>query len=134
MSLPVTPNLERVIAETPDEQDFLIVSKTGRVLTPHRASQVIRDLKLRANQAAAVDTSKVGIRDELRPYDLRGTAATNLLRAGCSLNEIAVTMGWRLRHAANIIERYAALVPDVADEVLAKLIEAQKKAERKSGL
>lgn len=132
VSLPVTPNLERVIAETPDGQDFLIVSKTGRELTPHRASQVIRALKLRVNKAADNDTSKVGIRDELRPYDLRGTAATNLLRAGCSLNEIAVTMGWKLRHAANIIERYAALVPDVADEVLAKLIEAQKKAEGKN--
>ncbi|SFU68152.1 hypothetical protein SAMN04488527_110100 [Aliiroseovarius crassostreae] len=40
---------------------------------------------------------------------MRGTAATELLRAGCSLQEIAVTMGWGLRHAGNIIERYAAL-------------------------
>ena len=52
-----------------------------------------------------------------------------MLRAGCSLNQIAVTMGWGLRHAANIIEKYAALVPEVTDEVLEKLIIARKTAE-----
>jgi hypothetical protein len=67
------------------------------------------------------------VRDELRLYDMRGTAATELLRAGCSLNEIAVTMGWGLRHASNIIEKYAATVPEVADEVLAKLTAARQK-------
>ena len=58
---------------------------------------------------------------------MRGTAATELLRASCSLNEIAVTMGWGIRHAANIIETYAALVPEVADDVLAKLMFARRK-------
>jgi hypothetical protein len=61
-----------------------------------------------------------------------GTAATELLRAGCSLNEIAVATGWRLRHAGNLIEKYAALVPDVSDEVLEKLKKARaKEAESK---
>ena len=46
-----------------------------------------------------------------------GASATALLRAGCTLNEIAVTTGWGIRHAANILERYAALVPEVSDEV-----------------
>jgi hypothetical protein len=68
------------------------------------------------------------IRDELRLYDLRGTAATALLRAGCSLHEIAITMGWGLRHAANIIEKYAALVPEVSYEVLEKLRIARDRA------
>lgn len=57
----------------------------------------------------------------------RGTAATEPLRAGRSLNEIAVKMGWGLRHAANIIEKYAATVPEEADEVLAKLTRAHQR-------
>ncbi|MEY8840180.1 hypothetical protein AB9K41_14235, partial [Cribrihabitans sp. XS_ASV171] len=95
--------------------------------TPERASGIVRDLKARANAAAEEDSTKIHIRDELRLYDMRGTAATELLRAGCSLNEIAVTRGWGLRHAANIIEKYAAVVPEVADEVLDKLNAQRKK-------
>jgi hypothetical protein len=38
-------------------------------------------------------------------------------------------MGWGLRHAANIIEKYAAIVPEVADEVLAKLTAARRESE-----
>ncbi|WP_343079749.1 hypothetical protein [Ostreiculturibacter nitratireducens] len=34
---------------------------------------------------------------------------------------------WELRHAANIIEKCAAVVPEVADEVLAKLTAASLK-------
>lgn len=120
-SIPVTPALAALIDSTPAGQEFLVVSLEGHRLTPERASQIVRDLKARANKLASRDPMATPIREELRLYDLRGTAATALLRADCSLNQIAVTMGWGLRHAANIIERYAALVPEVADEVLAKL-------------
>jgi len=127
VSIPVTPALAELIDTTPKAQKRLIVSLDGRPLTPERASQIVRDVKARANDAAKADPTRIHIRDELRLYDMRGTAATELLRAGCSLNEIAVTMGWGLRHAANIIERYAALVPEVADEVLEKLVRARRK-------
>ncbi|MBM06539.1 MAG: integrase [Oceanibulbus sp.] len=126
VSIPVTPALSTLIETTPAGQEYLVVSLEGHMLTPERASGIVRDLKKRANAAAAKDSSLVHIRDELRLYDMRGTAATELLRAGCSLNEIAVTMGWGLRHAANIIEKYAAVVPEVADEVLKKLDEFRK--------
>lgn len=63
---------------------------------------------------------KVDARDELRLYDIRGTAAKELLRAGCCVYGIAATKGWGLRHAASVIELYAALAPEVADEVHAK--------------
>lgn len=127
-AIPVTPALDALIDATPIAQQHLIVSKSGLPLKSHRASQIIRDLKTRANEAANEDETKFRVREDLRLYDMRGTAATELLRAGCSLNEIAVTMGWGLRHAANIIEKYAALVPEVTDEVLAKLAKAQKAA------
>ena len=126
VSIPVTPALAELIDTTPEDQTHLIVSLEGRHLTSLRASQIVRTLKERANEEARHDRSKVHVRDELRLNDLRGTAATALLRAGCSLNQIAVTMGWGIRHAANIIERYAVLVPEVSDEVLAKLTAAQR--------
>lgn len=127
VSIPVTKALGELIDNLPEGQDLLVTSLTGRPLTALRASQIIRDLKIRHNKKVDEGLLKVRIRDELRPYDMRGTAATALLRAGCSLNEIAVTMGWGLRHAANVIERYAALVPEVSDEVHRKLRKAKKK-------
>ncbi len=130
VSIPVTPALSKLIDETPPEQKYLIVSLEGRQLKSERASGIIRDLKQRANRLASGSQDCIHVRDELRLYDMRGTAATELLRAGCSLNEIAVTMGWGLRHAANIIEKYAATVPEVADEILEKLIIARQKRSR----
>ena len=123
----MTAALGRRIDETPASQKDLGVALEGHKLRPERASGMGRDLKARANAAAEKDNTKIHIRDELRLYDMRGTAATELLRAVCSLNEIAVTMGWGLRHAANIIEKYAAVVPEVADEVLDKLNAQRKK-------
>lgn len=116
INIPVTKALGEVIDSTPIGQEYLFVSLSGRPLTAERASQMIREQKL-----AAIARDTDSIRPELRLQDMRGTAATELLRAGCSLNEIAVYMGWELRHAANVIERYAALVPEVADEIRRKL-------------
>jgi integrase len=121
ISLPVTPALGALIDTMPEGQDLIVPSLTGGVLTARRASGIIVDVRKRHNAKAKKDDTLIAIRQELRPYDLRGTAATQLLRAGCSLNEIAVTMGWGLRHAANVIENYAALVPEVSDDVLEKL-------------
>ncbi len=124
----MTEALGEVIDNLPEEQDLLVTSLTGKPLTALRASQIIRDLQIRHNKKVDEGLLKVRIRDELRPYDMRGTAATALLRADCSLNEIAVTMGWGLRHAANVIERHAALVPEVSEEVHRELRKAKKKA------
>lgn len=129
MGIPFTPALARLIDATPMDQEHLVVPLDGHELTPLRASQIVRDLKDRANAAAEVDSSLTHVRDCLRLYDMRGTAATALLRAGCTLNEIAVSMGWGLRQAANIIENYAALVPEVSDEVLRKLEAARARAD-----
>lgn len=126
VAIPVTPALAELIDTTPSRQEYLVVSLEGHRLQPERASNIVRDLRSRVNEQAKGDPSKFSIRDELHLYDMRGTAATELLRAGCSLEEIAVTMGWGLRHASNIIEKYVALVPEKSDEVLLKLAAARK--------
>ena len=35
-------------------------------------------------------------------------------------------MGWSLRYAANVIENYAAVAPEVSDEILVKLEKARR--------
>jgi hypothetical protein len=46
-----------------------------------------------------------------------------LLRANCKLAHIASVFGWSLRYAQNVIESYAQVDPEVADEVLIRLSE-----------
>jgi site-specific recombinase XerD len=86
---------------------MILVSERGRPLTEHRASEGVRQWR-----------DKAGLSPDLRLYDCRGTAATNLLRAGAKLSHIAAVFGWSLRYAQNVIEAYAAVAPEVADEVL----------------
>lgn len=128
VAIPVTPALAQLIDTTPDNQEYLVVSLDGHKLQPERASGIVRDLRQRVNDAAKNDRSKINIRNELHFYDMRGTAATELLRAGCSLEQIAATMGWGIRHAGNIIENYVVLVPEKSDEVLVKLAKARQEA------
>ena len=130
-SFPVTPALAQVIDTTPPGQQTLLVSLKGKRLKPERASQIVKDVVRRANRAASQNASQTPVRTDLRLYDMRGTAATSLLRAGCSLNEIAVCMGWSMRTASSMIERYARVVPEVTDEVLDKLERAEKAQRRR---
>lgn len=117
-SIPVTPTLAQILDATPPDRMLVAVNAHGRPLTAQRASEGVRQWR-----------DKAGLSDVLRLQDARGTAATRLLRAGCSLNQIAAHMAWSLRHAANVIERYASVSPDDADEVLT-LLAIAKGAER----
>jgi site-specific recombinase XerD len=89
---------------------LLLTNARGNQLTPHRASEGLRQWR-----------DKAGLSEDLRLQDCRGTAATRLLDAGLSLSEIASHMGWSLRHAANVIEHYARVSPGETDAVLLKL-------------
>lgn len=122
-SIPVTPNLALILNETPRDQILILTSANGKPLTEHRASEGVRQWRDKAGLTPDV------LGYDLRLNDARGTAATRLLRADLSLNQIAAHMGWSLRHAANVIERYAAVSPDESDDVLIKLA-AHRKAEK----
>jgi len=63
---------------------------------------------------------------DMRLYDARGAAATRLLRAGLSLAQIAGYMGWSLRSAAAMIDRYAQVSPGETDAVLTLLSTAKE--------
>ncbi|MFO7853907.1 MAG: hypothetical protein R6V44_01520 [Paracoccaceae bacterium] len=109
--------LAEVIDATPSARLSILVSHDGRPLTVNRASQDMG----RWIKAA-------GLCAEPQWQDTRGTAATKLLRLGLNLGEIASHMGWSVRFAANVIESYATVAPELSDETLVKL-EPAKRAE-----
>ncbi|WP_237401087.1 tyrosine-type recombinase/integrase [Rhodovulum sulfidophilum] len=93
--IPITPELAEVIDTTPAGRLLILTNASGNALSPHRASEGVRQWR-----------DKAKLSDDLRLYDARGTAATRLLNAGLSLAEIANHMGWSVRYAANVIEHY----------------------------
>lgn len=110
-SIPVTRRLAALIAELPDDQERIIVASDGRVFKNSDS----------LGRAISEWRDRLGIRRELRLYDARGTAVTRLVRAGCTLTELATHMGWSYQHAAQMVEKYAALDPDMSDGVLEKV-------------
>ncbi len=123
-TLPVTPEMAVIIAETPADRMLVLTNASGEPLTEHRVSEGLRQWR-----------DKAGLTEEalgysLRLYDTRGTAATRLLNQGLTLKEIAEHMGWSLRTAANMIEKYALVSPDETDAILHKLTAAQRTGTR----
>lgn len=118
--IPVTNRMGRLIDETAADQLLILTSVAGLSLTTHRASEGLRQWR----DKAGLDPESIGY--DLRLNDARGTAATRLLREGLSLAQIAACMGWSLRTAAAMIERYAQVSPEETDEVLLILNRSKK--------
>ena len=108
--------------------EFQIASSGGAVADKRR-------LVSQAGRCAIVPRIVLA-RGEIEPTSSRnvlqhGRTATEEALIRCGINRPTRFVGSRrIRHAANIIERYAALVPEVADEVLAKMMAARAKARR----
>jgi integrase len=125
-SIPVTARMGRLIDSLPKDQDHIIVTQGG---TPYTHENYLGDavsewrdkLKIRADLPA---------KQRPRLYDARGTAATRLLSAGADMKEIATHMGWSLKHASEVIERYVALSPEMTDGLALKLARAERKNTR----
>jgi len=115
-SIPVTPVMAALIAATPEGQTHFIANKAGQ---PYQHENYLGD-------AVSQWRDTLKIRSALRLYDARGTAATRLLWADASLKEIATCMGWSLKHAADVISRYAALTPGMSDGIADKLAASRK--------
>lgn len=108
--------MAELIAATPADQATFIVNKDGSPFKKANSlGQVIHDWR-----------DKLNLRKELHLYDARGTAVTRLVRAGCTIAELAAHMGWSVAHAADMVSRYAALDPDMTDGIQDK-VEGKKK-------
>lgn len=123
-SIPLTPRMAALIDALPSKQDRIIVTKSGQ---PYTHENYLGD-------AVSEWRDKLKLRKALRLYDARGTAATRLLEAGADLKEIATHMGWSIKHAAEVIERYVALSPGMTDSLADKLREAEARTKLQTGL
>ncbi|MBM3605868.1 MAG: site-specific integrase, partial [Alphaproteobacteria bacterium] len=114
-SIPVTDRMAGLIDATPESQARLIVNMRG---LPYQHENYLGD-------AVSEWRDRLKLRRDLRLYDARGTAATRLLEAGAEMKEIATHMGWSLKHASEVIERYVALSPAMSDSLAAKIKAAE---------
>ena len=96
-SVPVTDRAATVIDTTPPGQKTLLVNEHGQSLTEEWLSKAVTKHR-----------RKAGLRDELVLYNFRGTAATRLLRAGATLEQLASHFGWSRSTAAKMLDFYAA--------------------------
>lgn len=110
-AIPLTPRMAKLIDDLPPEQERIITNKAGR---PYKKDDSLGD-------AVCDWRDKLGLRKELRLYDARGTAATRLINAGADMKEMALHMGWSLKHAGEVIEYYVSLDPTMSDTLADKL-------------
>lgn len=112
--IPVSPVLKQIYDETPPGRDLILVTEKGRPFGTSRLSQYVKGWMRRAE-----------FPEEIALTDTRGTAATNLILQGKPLSEVARHMGWSLRFAQNVIDRYVEIAPDIGDQIVTKLAESR---------
>jgi integrase len=108
--IPIYPALAELIGEIPRGASLTILnSARRRPWSEAGLESAFRRAKVDAGEAAAVaagDSNAVsGIR-QLRFHDLRGTAATNFVRAGLDLHDVATVLGWSKAKVEQIAARY----------------------------
>lgn len=102
--VPLTAEAKSIVDELSRERSALIDAgrvPTAFVLTTEKGTKWLPPSLTQAFIRAA---SSAGV--EKRLHDLRGTAATRLIRAGCTTLEVATIMGWEERSVERILYRY----------------------------
>lgn len=115
-SLPILPELQAIIDETPSGRLAILSKAHGEPLTPDYASKLITRWRREA-----------GITRELHLHDARGTATTRLVRAGVPLDQIALWMSWKPDYAQKMLVRYLALDPDRARDAGRLVMEFERR-------
>ncbi|MEO1503147.1 MAG: tyrosine-type recombinase/integrase [Pseudomonadota bacterium] len=106
----ITPTLQGIIDETPRDRLLILTNASGDRLTPHRASEGVRQWG-----------QKLGLSEKCALADLRGTFFTRALRRKIELEDLARLAGWDLRYAQQVIDKYAAVNHDADVETLPML-------------
>lgn len=108
--IPVSADLRSLLEEIPRQDSVTILNSARRRpwTTDGLNSAVQR--AYRAAKTAAVnatgDPNALSGLEDLNWHDLRGTAATNFIRAGLSLPDVAIIMGWEPTRVQEIARRY----------------------------
>ena len=107
--IPITPELRAVLDRIPRR-------RSTTILTSSRGLPWTEPGLSTAFQKAKRDAGITG----LRFHDLRGTAATKLIRAGVGLDDVATILGWSLETVREISRRYVSS-DAMADAMIARL-------------
>lgn len=102
--------LERVVGQHRGKATTLLASSRGYPWSEAGVETAIRRHRKRALERAEArhgPGAKSGIED-LRIHDMRGTAATNYIRAGLEDGDIATILGWKPDRVAEIRRRYVS--------------------------
>lgn len=112
--IPITdafrPILDRILARRQDKSTTLLNSSRGRPWTEAGIESAIQRHKKAALVRAQTrhgPSATTGI-EHLRIHDMRGTAATNFIRAGLMDDDIAVILGWSSEQVGEIRRRYVS--------------------------
>ncbi|MET3780151.1 integrase [Brevundimonas sp. 1080] len=103
-TVPLTPAARAIIEQLTQERREVIASgaiPSAFVLTTERGGKW---LPASVTQAFIRAAAAAGVAKRL--HDLRGTAATRLLLAGCTTFEVATIMGWEEKGVERILLRY----------------------------
>jgi len=102
--------LTGIIGRHQGKSTTLLNSSKGRPWTQNGIESAIQRHKHKALQRAQARhgaEAKSGI-EHLRIHDMRGTAATNFIRAGLTDDDIAVILGWKSEQVGEIRRRYVS--------------------------
>jgi integrase len=108
-AIPLTDELRALLAEIPRRDSTTVLnSARKRPWTVNGLESALRRARLDA-EAAAIEAGGPGSASGLaglRFHDFRGTAATNFVRAGLTIEEVALILGWNKRKVEQIAVRY----------------------------
>jgi integrase len=105
--IPITTPLRALFEEIPRRDCVTVLSSARRrPWTEPGLESALRRAKLDAAAAAALAGRDGSGLEGLRFHDLRGTAATNLIRAGLDLADVATVLGWKKSKVEEIAARY----------------------------
>jgi len=130
VQIPVTPEAAEIIDSTPKGQLLILKPPRAAAWTEDHLSKEVYDHLVaiglrhgRDGRLLHLDSrpdEEVG----LHVHDLRGSACTALVRAGLSIDNLALHMGWKPSYAAKMLDIYMALDPAHSDEMRAQLEKA----------
>lgn len=105
--IPITTELRALLAEIPRRDCVTVLSSSWkRPWTSAGLESAMRRAKVDAHKAAIEAGREASGIEHLRIHDLRGTAATNFIRAGIDLNDVATILGWNRGRVEEIARRY----------------------------
>jgi len=123
VQIPVTLAAAAIVDATPPDQFLILTPRSTAQWAVGYLSQGVADQRAKAQRGRGERLRELeAVKDaELRLYDLRGTACTRLIRAGLSIADLALHMGWKPSYAAKMLDVYAAMNTGRSDAMLHRL-------------